>query len=78
MTPLGTVDSGFSVTPSDSTPFAGGKIRALYVGGTGDVSAVIGGASLVFKAVPVGTWLWIGATQINSTGTTATLMLGLY
>jgi len=78
MTPLGTFDAGFAITPSDSVDFASGKVRGIYVGGTGDVVAVMGGQAITFKAVPVGTVLNIGATRVNATSTTATLLTGLY
>lgn len=77
MTPLATLEQGFAVTPADATPFATGKVRAVYVGGAGDVTAIVGGATLTFKAVPVGTTLWIAATGINATATTATQLLAM-
>lgn len=64
-----------TITPNDSTVLSG--MRALYVGGTGDVVATIGGTDVTFKAVPVGTLLPIIATKIKATGTTATLMISL-
>ena len=64
-----------TITPNDSTVLSG--MRALYVGGTGDVVATIGGTDVTFKAVPVGAVLPITATKIKATGTTATLMISL-
>lgn len=64
-----------AVTPSDSTEqnFAG-----LYVGGAGDVAIKgSGGTAVTFKAVPVGTFLHIQVNHVMSTGTTATLILGM-
>jgi hypothetical protein len=74
-----TTDAGSSataaaVTPNDNTALT---MRALYVGGAGDVVATIGGADITFKAVPVGSILPIKATKVKATGTTATNMVAL-
>ena len=69
-------DQGFVVAPADGADLPV-RPRGIYVGGTGDIVATMGGIDLTFKAVPVGTWLWISPTRIKATGTTATLMLGL-
>jgi len=74
---LSNADQGYAVAPNDGTDLPT-RPRAIYVGGTGDIVATMGGADLTFKAVPVGAWLWISPTRIKSTGTTATLMLALY
>lgn len=65
-----------TITPSDATLLA---IRALYVGGTGNVTVqpLHGAGTVVFSAVPVGTILPIAIKRVLSTGTTATLMVGL-
>lgn len=56
-----------------------GKFRALYVGGTGDVSVLTKeGNTVLFSAVPVGAILPIQGTRLNSTNTTATLVVALY
>jgi len=69
--------SGFAITPSDTvtTP----AMRALYVGGAGDVSVVwvAGGTVTTFKAPPVGTVLPISPFRVNASLTTATLLIGL-
>lgn len=53
--------------------------RAIYVGGTGDVVAVFPDDSTVtFSAVPAGTVLPIVVKRVNSTSTTATLMVAMY
>lgn len=71
----------FTVTKSDTTVFAQAT-RFIYVGGAGDIAVLMSGdvspASVIFKAVPVGTVLSIAVTQVLSTGTTATNILGLY
>jgi hypothetical protein len=73
---LSNCDQGAAVVTSDTVDLAI-RPRAIYVGGTGDIVATMGGTDLTFKAVPVGTWLWISPTRIKATGTTATLMLAL-
>lgn len=70
------MSQGVAITKSDSVNLAS-PTRAVYVGGTGDISAVMGGVEVIFKAVPVGTLLPISITRVNSTGTTATLLLAL-
>ena len=67
-----------AVTPSNSVDFTQGACKALYVGGAGNVTAVVGGVAVLFTAPPVGTILPIAATRVNSTGTTATAMVALY
>ena len=55
------------------------EARGLYVGGGGDVALVmLSGAVVTFKAVPTGTTLNVRFTRVNSTNTTATLMLALF
>ncbi len=51
----------------------------LYVGGTGNVSVItIGGDTITFNGVPAGTTLPIQVRRLRSTGTTATLINGLW
>jgi hypothetical protein len=62
-----------AVTPNDTVSQSG---VALYVGGVGNVTLVTeGGDTVLFTAVPAGTVLNIRFIRINSTGTTATLMV---
>lgn len=70
--------AGFAVTTSDSTVFPT-AMRALYVGGTGDVKVRMmrDGTTLTFSAVPGGTILPIEVDMVFATGTTATLILAL-
>jgi hypothetical protein len=69
--------SGEVVTKDDANDFTYAS-RGIYVGGTGDVAAVmIDGTVLTFSAVPAGTLLPIRCKRINATNTTATLMLAL-
>ena len=68
---------GFAIVPSDSVNF-NIMCRGIYVGGTGAVSLVTSaGTVLTFSAVPVGTILPIIAQRVNSTLTTATLLVGI-
>jgi hypothetical protein len=68
--------TAYTITTSDTTPQF---YRAIYVGGTGDLSIVDagGGTAVVFKAVPVGTIIPIATTLVKATNTTATLLIGL-
>ena len=52
--------------------------RGVYVGVTGDVTAIINGSNIQFKAVPAGMILPIIATKITSSGTTATNMVAFF
>lgn len=71
-----------AVTKSDSVNLITGTnalSRGIYVGGTGDVAAVMADDTVVvFSAVPVGTILPIQCKRVNSTSTTATLMVALF
>ena len=76
------MEDGYSravaVTPSDATNFAEGTCHAIYVGGAGNITAIVNGSAVLFTAVPVGATLRIRATRVNATGTTATAMVALY
>ena len=72
-----TARSALAVTPNDSTVLQSG-IRALYVGGAGNVSVVTaGGQTVTFSGVPAGQILPIQVTRVRATGTTASLILAL-
>lgn len=74
---LSSASSAFAITKHDSTNFAT-NVRSIYVGGTGDVAVVFPDDTVVtFSAVPAGTTLPVRAKRVNSTNTTATLMVGL-
>lgn len=70
--------SWITITPHDSTNLPAG-CRGIYVGGAGNV-VLVGddGVAKTFTAVPVGTFMPCGPIRVNSTNTTATLLLGLY
>jgi hypothetical protein len=64
-----------AVTPSDS---AANVFSRLYVGGTGNVALVTAdGTTVTFSGVPAGGYIDVATSQVLSTNTTATLILGL-
>lgn len=75
---------GVIVTPADNTEIP--TTRGVYVGGTGDLvvkfadngDPTVAGGTVKFSAVPVGLILPIQVNCINSTSTTATLIVALY
>lgn len=70
--------SAAAITPSDSTDFVGGACRGIYIGGAGNITAIVGGSAILFTALPAGMILPIAATRVNATATTATAMVALY
>lgn len=75
----GAAVSAFAVTPSDSTVFAI-PTRQIWVGGAGNLAVLMNAdtVSVVLSAVPAGTMLPVSVTKILSTGTTATLIVGMF
>jgi hypothetical protein len=69
-------DSAVAVVPSDSTNFTLAA-RGIYIGVTGDVTAVCGGTAVLFKNCQAGSILPVVCTRVNSTGTTATNLVAL-
>ena len=69
-----------AITPADGADFdALGVCRAIYVGGTGDISIDdIGGETIVFVGVQGGSVLPVQTSIVNATGTTATNLVALY
>ena len=73
-----------AVTPSDTDNFnatttKAALTRGLYVGGAGNVVAVReDGTAVTFASVPAGTILPIRCIRVNSTNTTATLIIRLW
>lgn len=63
-----------TVTPHDSTNFTMGECSYIYVGVSGNVTAVCNGVAQLFSNLAVG-WHPIMCTRINATGTTATTMV---
>lgn len=68
---------GAAVTPSDSVDIPTGLTRALWVGSTGNIRAIMGGAAVNFLSVPAGTLLRVACTRVNATGTTASNIVAL-
>jgi len=70
--------NGFDITPSDSVDFDYAS-RWIWVGGIGNVTLVtVGGDVITFTAVPAGTRLDVRASRVNTTGTSATLLVGMF
>jgi len=64
------------VTPSNTVSFAM-EARGLYIGTTGDVTAVVDGVPILFKNVPTG-FFPVRCTRVNDTGTTAQDIVALF
>lgn len=73
----GPCEDGFAVTPSDSVNFTIAA-KCLYVGGAGTVTIVTRLGTVLQFTVPAGGILPWRCTRVNSTGTTATLIVGGY
>jgi hypothetical protein len=67
-----------AITKHDSTNFVKGQCRAIWVGGAGVVVAVPPSGAPVAFTCTAGSLLPIQAIRVNSTDTTATLMVALY
>lgn len=64
------------VTPSDSVDLD--RDSTLYIGGTGNISVITaGGDTVLFSAIPAGTFLPVLVSRVRSTTTTATLIVAL-
>lgn len=67
------------LTAHDSTNWTQGITRGVYVGGTGNLVAVMeDDTTCLFSAIPAGTILPIACKRINSTLLTASLLVGLF
>lgn len=67
------------ITPADS-PLATVPTRGVWVGGAGNIAVIAAqdSAAVTISGVPAGTLLPIAVSQINSTNTTATLIVAMY
>lgn len=71
-------DFGFAITPDDNNDLDH-VTTCIYVGGAGNLSVRDAqGNSVTFNSVPAGTTIRFRAYGVNSTGTTATALVGLY
>lgn len=68
-----------AVTKSDSTILPDG-VRALWIGGAGDVAVIMSGdtTAVTLVGVPAGTLLPVQVVKVMSTNTTATNIAALY
>lgn len=65
------------LTKSDVTVIS--PTRALYIGGTGNANVrMVGGQTVLFSSLPVGTILPIAIDQLLETSTTATLVVAMW
>jgi hypothetical protein len=81
-----TATTVLEVTPSDTTVLQDG-VRYLYIGshgsgggggGSGDVAVVtVGGQTVTFKNVPIGSYVFVQCVKVLATGTGATNILAL-
>lgn len=72
------VDRAFAITPSDSAELSIAT-RGLYIGGAGDVVAVLSsGDEVTFTGMLAGAIYPLRVKQVKSTNTTATSIIGLY
>lgn len=71
--------NAFSITPDDGTDLSV-SCRSLFIGGAGDVSAILVGdfSSTLFKNIQAGVILPISVKRVEATLTTATDIVGLY
>lgn len=69
-----------AVTPSDTADLAIASKR-LWIGGAGNVKVdTVGGSTVVYTAVPAGTYLYVRARRVYATpgGTAATNIVAEY
>lgn len=69
---------GAAITTSDTVDIATGMTDAIYVGGAGVVQVVFENGAVVPMTAVVGGLLAVRARRVRATGTTATLLVGLY
>lgn len=69
-------ESAYSVTPSDSDPLPSIP-KYLYVGEPGRVTLRTKNANtdVVFENVPAGSYIYVRASHVRSTGTTASAIV---
>ena len=67
----------FTITPSDSTYLSKPTNGGIYVGGAGTMVVVLHDGTTVSFTCVAGTVIPVIAIRVNSTGTTATGLVGL-
>lgn len=67
-----------AITPSDSVNFTNGICTSIWVGGAGIVQAVDWNGNVVAFTAVAGSVIPIYAIRVNSTSTTASLLVALY
>lgn len=68
-----------AITKSDATDLTANKIRALWIGGAGDVAVIAlnDTAAVTIAGVVAGTLLPVSVVKVMSTNTTATNIVGI-
>lgn len=74
----GTFARAAAITPSNTANIPEGLTEAVYVGGAGVVQAVLESDAVVAFTAIAGQIIPIKVKRVNSTSTTATLMVALY
>lgn len=73
-----TGEGAFAITPSDTANFAV-PARAIWVGGAGNVAAVLpNGTAVTFVGAAAGSIIPVSCIRVNSTNTTATSLVALH
>jgi hypothetical protein len=70
--------SAKAVTPSNTVDMPG-TVKALYIGGTGNVRVLTAsGDDVVFSGMSAGSYLLVQVVRVFATNTTATNIVALY
>lgn len=73
-----TYEAGVAVTASDSAADPAGPFAALYIGGAGNATVLdLKGNATAYHGLLAGTILPVQCARVNSTGLTATNIVGL-
>jgi hypothetical protein len=76
-TAIGAMDA-VAITPNDSADIPNGPVRALWIGGAGNVALQSGGgATVTFVGCAAGSILPVVTGRVMATSTTATSIVGL-
>lgn len=68
-----------AVTPSDTVSLTVAPCRGLWVGGAGNISALMeDGTSATFVGIAAGTLLPFSVRRVNASATTATSIVAVY